>query len=97
MMKSSSVLINTARGGVVDEQALVDALNKKQISGAASDVFVEEPAPLDNPLMLNAHLPNLILTPHVAWGSDSAITKLVRILIDNLNAFVDGEPTNVVI
>jgi glycerate dehydrogenase len=97
MMKSSSVLINTARGGVVDEQALVDALNKKQISAAASDVFIEEPAPQDNPLMLNAHLPNLILTPHVAWGSDSAITKLVRILIDNLNAFVDGEPTNVVI
>lgn len=97
LMKPSAVLINTARGGVVDEQALVDALRKKQISGAASDVFIDEPAPLDNPLVLNAHLPNLILTPHVAWGSDSAITKLVRILIDNLNAFVDGKPTNVVI
>ncbi len=95
-MKSSSILINTARGGVVDESALVDALLQKRIAGAASDVFVREPADKNNPLVAHSHLPNLLLTPHVAWGSDSAITRLVEILIENLNAYVNGSPQNVV-
>ena len=95
-MKPSSLLINTGRGGLVDEQALVDALQQGEIGGAGVDVFTEEPADDSNPLVAHAHLPNLLLTPHVAWGADSAIQTLANQLIDNLNRFVDGKPQNVV-
>ncbi len=93
-MKPSAILINTGRGGLVDEQALVDALKQGQIAGAGVDVFTCEPADSNNPLLANGELPNLILTPHVAWGSDSAINKLVAILIDNIAAFARGERHN---
>ena len=96
MMKPTSLLINTGRGGLVDEQALVEALQSGQIGGAGVDVFTQEPAPAANPLIANADLPNLLLTPHVAWGSASAIQALADQLIDNINAFVAGEPQNVV-
>ncbi|OLQ77469.1 glycerate dehydrogenase [Photobacterium proteolyticum] len=95
-MKPSSLLINTGRGGLVDEQALVNALQQGEIGGAGVDVFTEEPADDSNPLVAHAHLPNLLLTPHVAWGSDSAIQTLANQLIDNLNRFVEGKPQNVV-
>ena len=95
-MKDSAIVINTGRGGLVDEQALVDALRKGDIAGAGCDVFTEEPAGDDNPLIANSDLPNLLLTPHVAWGSDSAIQTLANQLIDNINAFTAGEPKNVV-
>ncbi|GAB3528046.1 D-2-hydroxyacid dehydrogenase [Photobacterium alginatilyticum] len=95
-MKPSSLLINTGRGGLVDEQALVDALQQGEIGGAGVDVFTEEPADDSNPLVAHAHLPNLLLTPHVAWGADSAIQTLANQLIDNLNRFVEGKPQNVV-
>ncbi|MGF1700678.1 D-2-hydroxyacid dehydrogenase [Photobacterium makurazakiensis] len=93
-MKNSALLLNTARGGLIDEQALVDALKSGSIAGAGIDVFTAEPAPHDNPLIANANLPNLLLTPHVAWGSDSAIQGLADRLIDNLNAFAAGTPQN---
>lgn len=93
-MKSSAILINTGRGGLVDESALVDALTQGTITGAGVDVFTEEPAPSDNPLLAHSHLPNLLLSPHVAWGSDSAIQTLANQLIDNLNGFVAGQPQN---
>ncbi|MCQ1059003.1 D-2-hydroxyacid dehydrogenase [Photobacterium sp. ZSDE20] len=93
-MKNSAILINIGRGGLVDEQALVDALHAGDIAGAGCDVFTEEPAGNDNPLIANNHLPNLLLTPHVAWGSDSAIQTLANQLIDNLNAFAAGKPQN---
>ena len=95
-MKGSAILINTGRGGLVDEQALVDALRAGGIAGAGCDVFTAEPAGRDNPLVANSHLPNLLLTPHVAWGSDSAIQALADQLVDNLNAFVAGRPKNTV-
>ncbi|MGF1714849.1 D-2-hydroxyacid dehydrogenase [Photobacterium chitinilyticum] len=95
-MKPSSLLINTGRGGLVDEQALVDALKQGEIGGAGVDVFTEEPADNSNPLVAYADLPNLLLTPHVAWGSDSAIQTLANQLIDNINQFVEGKPQNVV-
>lgn len=93
-MKSSAVVINTGRGGLVDESALVNALKQGDIAGAGVDVFTQEPADNSNPLLANSALPNLLLTPHVAWGSDSAISKLVAILIDNIAAFERGEQQN---
>lgn len=93
-MKPNALLINAGRGGLVDEVALVDALKRRQIVGAGVDVFTQEPADISNPLIANMDLPNLLLTPHVAWGSDSAIQKLANILIDNIQAFVEGRQQN---
>ncbi|MDF2155648.1 D-2-hydroxyacid dehydrogenase [Vibrio sp. CAU 1672] len=93
-MKSSAILINTGRGGLVDENALVEALRSGEIAAAGCDVFSQEPADQDNPLIASMHLPNLLLTPHVAWGSDSSIQRLTNILIDNINAFQAGESLN---
>ncbi|MET2973268.1 NAD(P)-dependent oxidoreductase, partial [Vibrio harveyi] len=94
LMKPTSILINTGRGGLVDEQALVDSLKQGEIAGAGFDVFTQEPADESNPLIANMHLPNLLLTPHVAWGSDSSIQRLAEILIENINAFERGESLN---
>ena len=96
-MKPSSIIINTGRGGLVDEQALVDALKQGVIGGAGVDVFTDEPADESNSLIANMHLPNLLLTPHVAWGSDSSIQNLANILMDNISAFVEGREQNRVI
>ncbi len=97
LMKPNALLINAGRGGLVDELALVDALKKRQIAGAGVDVFTQEPADIDNPLLANMDLPNLLLTPHVAWGSDSAISQLAQILMSNIEAFVDGKEQNRVV
>ncbi|WP_428772886.1 D-2-hydroxyacid dehydrogenase [Vibrio sp.] len=97
LMKRSALLINAGRGGLVDEQALVTALQKGQIAGAGVDVFTSEPPEPGNPLLVNCDLPNLLLTPHVAWGSDSAIQQLANILIDNIAAFARGERQNRVV
>ncbi|PSV95980.1 D-2-hydroxyacid dehydrogenase [Photobacterium iliopiscarium] len=94
LMKSSAIIINTSRGGLINEQALVDALLSRQIAGAGIDVFTTEPALPSNPLIAHSQLPNLILTPHVAWGSDSAIQTLVNQLIDNINSFHQGSDKN---
>jgi glycerate dehydrogenase len=93
-MKPTSILINTGRGGLVDEYALVDGLIQGEIAAAGFDVFTQEPADESNPLIANMHLPNLLLTPHVAWGSDSSIQRLAEILIENINAFERGESLN---
>ncbi|HHF3109721.1 D-2-hydroxyacid dehydrogenase [Vibrio antiquarius] len=93
-MKSNAILINTGRGGLVNEDALVDALKQGEIAAAGFDVFTQEPADESNPLIANMGLPNLLLTPHVAWGSDSSIQRLVEILIENINAFERGERIN---
>lgn len=95
-MKNNSILINAGRGGLVDEDALVDALKNGDIAGAGVDVFTQEPADMSNPLIANADLPNLILTPHIAWGSDSAIQTLANQLMDNINAYVAGKPQHLV-
>ncbi|MGC9404413.1 D-2-hydroxyacid dehydrogenase [Vibrio genomosp. F10 str. 9ZC157] len=96
-MKPTAILINTGRGGLVDEQALVNALQSGMIAGAGVDVFTQEPADEHNPLLANASMLNLILTPHVAWGSDSSIQKLANILIDNVVAFHEGRTQNRVV
>ena len=94
LMKNEALIINTSRGGLVNEEALVTALKKGIIAGAGVDVFTEEPAPNSNPLVQNADLNNLILTPHVAWGSESAITTLVNQLVSNIDAFAEGREQN---
>jgi glycerate dehydrogenase len=92
-MKREAVLINTARGGLVDETALVKALQEGWIAGAGFDVLAKEPPREGNPL-LDAQLPNLIVTPHVAWASDKAMQALADQLIGNIEAFVRGEERN---
>ena len=94
-MKRSAILINTARGGLVDEAALAEALANGTIAGAGFDVLSKEPPPPDNPL-LRLRLPNFVLTPHVAWASAGAMQRLADMLVDNLEAWVAGRPRNVV-
>lgn len=94
-MKRSALLINTARGGLVDEAALAAALTGGVIAGAGFDVLSKEPPQPDNPL-LALRLPNFILTPHTAWASGEAMQKLADMLIDNVEAFERGAPVNVV-
>jgi glycerate dehydrogenase len=94
-MKRDAILINTARGGLVDEAALVAALKSGEIAGAGFDVLTSEPPRDGNPL-LEAGLPNLIVTPHVAWASIEAMTVLAHQLVDNIEAWVAGKPRNLV-
>jgi glycerate dehydrogenase len=94
-MKPSAILINTARGGLVDEAALVEALKTGTIAGAGFDVLTKEP-PKEGNILLDATSPNLIVTPHVAWASKEAMQILADQLIDNIEAFVAGKPQNVV-
>ncbi len=95
-MKRSALLINTARGGIVDESALVRALKEGWIAGAGFDVITAEPPPAGH-LMVDPALlalPNFLLTPHVAWSSRPAMQTLADQLIDNIEAFVVGSPRN---
>jgi glycerate dehydrogenase len=94
-MKPTALLINTARGGLVDEQALADALRAGVIGGAGFDVLTKEPPTEGNPL-LQLDQPNFILTPHVAWASAGAMQTLADMLVDNIEAFVAGTPKNMV-
>ena len=89
LMKSSALLINTARGGLIDEAALVTALNEGQIAGAALDTLSVEPPPADHPL-LQLDLPNLLLTPHSAWSAKEARQRLVQIAAERLQGFIEG-------
>jgi glycerate dehydrogenase len=94
-MKRSAILINTARGGLVDEHALKTALETGLIAGAGFDVLTKEPPKEGNPL-LEVRTPNFILTPHVAWASDGAMQFLADQLIDNIEASIAGTPQNLV-
>ena len=95
MMKRSALLINTARGALVDDAALIEALQNGVIAGAGLDVLREEP-PRNGSALLNLNLPNLIVTPHVAWASREAVQILADQVIDNLEGFVAGRPQNLV-
>jgi glycerate dehydrogenase len=94
-MKRSALLINTARGGLVDEAALLQALDEGLIAGAACDVLTVEPPRNGNPL-LDAPRPNLIVTPHVGWASDQAMQALADQLIDNIECWAAGKPQHLV-
>lgn len=92
-MKKSALLINTSRGGLVDENALAKALHEGQIAGAYLDVLTTEPPLPDNPLLT---APNCLLSPHIAWASLEARQRLMDIVFQNLRAFLDGKPVGVV-
>ncbi|MGB9603227.1 MAG: D-2-hydroxyacid dehydrogenase [Limisphaerales bacterium] len=93
MMKPTAFLINTGRGGLVDEQALADALNSGKIAGAAVDVLSTEPPSADNPLLTAK---NIIITPHIGWATKAARIRLMQTVVDNIKAFLSGNPKNVV-
>ena len=95
-MARKPLLINTARGGLVNEQALVDALTTGQIGGAGFDVTTDEPPAPNHPFHALRDTPNFILTPHVAWASDKAVQALADQLIGNIAAFWDKRPVNMV-
>ena len=92
-MKKSAYLINTARGPIIEENDLASALNNDVIAGAGIDVLSQEPPKADNPLL---KAKNCIITPHIAWASFEARTRLMQILEDNISAFIKNEPVNIV-
>lgn len=93
LMKPSALLVNCARGQLIVEQDLADALNEGRIAGAALDVLSEEPPSPDNPLL---KAKNCIITPHVAWATLEARQRLMKIAVDNVRCFLEGKPVNVV-
>jgi glycerate dehydrogenase len=94
-MKHNALLINTARGGLVDEAALIQALDQGLIAGAGFDVLTVEP-PKDGHPLLDVRRPNFILTPHIAWASDGAMQFLADQLIDNIDLWAAGKPQHLV-
>lgn len=94
-MKPTAILLNTARGAIVDSHALAEALRTGSIAGAGIDVLNQEPPPREHPL-LSGDIPNLIVTPHNAWGSRESRQRMVNIMGDNLGAWLSGSPQNVV-
>jgi len=95
LMKPTAFVINCARGGIVDEPALVEALQTRKIAGAAVDVLSVEPPRDGNPL-LAAKLPNLLITPHVAWASREARQRIIDQTVENIRAFKAGKPIRTV-
>lgn len=92
-MKDGAIIINVARGALLDDQAVADALISGKLGGLGSDAFVDEPINPDNPLL---SAPNTIFTPHIAWESVEARRNIVRILAENLKAWIDGKPQSIV-
>jgi glycerate dehydrogenase len=93
LMKKTAFLINISRGPIVDEQALAQALNNEKIAGAGLDVLSSEPPEKDNPLL---KAKNCFITPHIAWATRSARERLLKVVVDNVAAFLAGKPKNVV-
>jgi len=92
LMKPSALLINTARGPLIDEAALAEALNKDRIAGASLDVLSTEPPAVDNPLLTAK---NCVVTPHIAWATQASRERLLSDVIENMVAFLNGKPVNV--
>jgi glycerate dehydrogenase len=93
LMKPTAFLLNTSRGPLVDQAALADALNSDRLAGAALDVLAAEPPPADNPLLTAR---NCIITPHLAWATRAARARLMNIAVENVRAFLQGTPRNLV-
>jgi glycerate dehydrogenase len=97
LMKPTAFLINTARGALIDEPALIDALRNKRIAAAALDVISKEPPPADHPIIRAAtELDNLLVTPHTAWSTREARQRLMAEVKANIEAFLRGEPRNLI-
>ena len=92
-MKPSAFLLNTSRGGVIDERALANALNSEQIAGAGLDVLSTEPPPPNNPLL---RAKNCLITPHLAWATRASRSRLMTMAVENIRAFLNGKSQNVV-
>ena len=92
-MKSTAILINTGRGPLVDDQAVALALSEGRLSAFCADVLTEEPPSTENPLLKQS---NAFITPHIAWASKEARIRLIQVATDNVRAFLDGKPQNVV-
>ena len=92
-MKPTALLINAARGGLVHEHDLADALNQGVLAGAALDVLSSEPPPANHPLL---HAKNCLLTPHIAWATLEARRRMMAVTAENVAAFLQGQPQNVV-
>jgi D-3-phosphoglycerate dehydrogenase / 2-oxoglutarate reductase len=88
LMKRGAILINTSRGAIVDERALIDALQRKQLAGAGLDVFAQEPLPVDSPLR---SMDNVILTPHIGWTVEEVFEEFAQIACDQLQSWLKGE------
>jgi glycerate dehydrogenase len=93
LMKPTAFLINTSRGPLIDEQALAAALNAGRLAGAGLDVMATEPPVPENPLVTAE---NCVITPHLAWGTRAARVRLLKVIVENLAAFLAGKPQNVV-
>jgi glycerate dehydrogenase len=96
-MDPTAIVINVSRGAVWDEKVLAQALKDGQLGGAATDVFEKEPATKENCPLLDPTIPNLVLSPHLAWYSSKTIKGTIAISGANLQAFVAGNPINVVV
>lgn len=92
-MKPTAILINTGRGPLVDDQAVADALSGGRLAAFCADVLTEEPPKADNPLL---EQPNAYMTPHIAWASKEARVRLIQVATDNVRAFINGRPQNMV-
>jgi lactate dehydrogenase-like 2-hydroxyacid dehydrogenase len=95
-MRKDAILVNVSRGGTVDEAALATALKEHWIGAAATDVFAVEPASASSSPLLADDVPNLTLSPHVAWYADSSIENLKRSIKSNIESFVKGTPESMV-
>lgn len=93
-MKPNAILINVARGAVCDEKALAAAVEQKSIGGIGIDVYTSEPLAADHPYMRIAHLPNVCLTPHMAWGAYEARVRCVNEMVSNIRAYCEGKRRN---
>jgi glycerate dehydrogenase len=97
LMKPTALLINTARGALIDERALIQALREKRLAAAALDVISHEPPPADHPIIQAAkELDNLLVTPHTAWSARESRERLLREVANNISAFFEGKPRNIV-
>ena len=93
-MKSNAIVINVARGAVADERALTEAIEQGRLGGLGIDVFSVEPFPIDHPYQRIKQLPNVCLTPHMAWGGYETRVRLVNEMAANIEAFLSGERRN---
>ena len=95
LMKKEAILINVGRGGIVDEKALAEALENKEIAGAGLDVFESEPLAKESPLLQINDASKILMTPHIAWATVEARNRLFDLVVDNIQGFLKGDLKNV--